>query len=112
MSDRQSGIDINGVAHVIFTVSDWERSRPFYHKLLSFLGLNCVIDAKDKYQGGAFLYYVGGRTAIGIQQAHEQFKDRRFEQWSVGMFVLCLGIIVHFQDCIMSACVLAVKRIW
>jgi catechol 2,3-dioxygenase-like lactoylglutathione lyase family enzyme len=58
MSQSLDGIDINGVAHVIFTVSDWEKSKPFYHKFLSYLGLKCVIDSKAQYQGGAFLYYV------------------------------------------------------
>ena len=32
-------IEVNGMAHVILTVSDWDRCRSFYEALLPFLGL-------------------------------------------------------------------------
>jgi catechol 2,3-dioxygenase-like lactoylglutathione lyase family enzyme len=31
-------IDVNGMAHVILTVSHWEKARAFYAELLPFLG--------------------------------------------------------------------------
>jgi hypothetical protein len=40
-------IEINGVAHVILTVSDWERCRPFYEALLHFMGLKRVFGGND-----------------------------------------------------------------
>lgn len=40
-------IEINGVAHVILTVSDWERCRPFYEALLNFMGLKRVFGGND-----------------------------------------------------------------
>ena len=48
-------IEINGMAHVILAVSEWERCRPFYEALLSFLGLTRVFSGEDS------IYYVGGR---------------------------------------------------
>ena len=32
-------IEINGMAHVILTVSDWQKAHAFYGALLPFLGL-------------------------------------------------------------------------
>ena len=39
-------MEINGMAHVILTVSDFAASLPFYQKLLPFLGMKPVIDSK------------------------------------------------------------------
>ncbi len=66
-------IEVNGMAHVILTVSQWERAREFYAELLPFLGLTKV------YDGNNFLYHVGGRTAIGIHRCAEGRGDERFE---------------------------------
>src|SRR2546421_8443535 len=57
-----SMIEVNGIAHVILTVSQWEKAHAFYSELLPFLGMTKV------YDGNNFLYHVGGRTAIGIQR--------------------------------------------
>ena len=38
-------MEINGIAHVMLTVSDFEACRPFYHRILTALGLQPVIDA-------------------------------------------------------------------
>ena len=56
-------IEINGMAHVIVTVSQFDKARAFYSELLPFLGLTKVFD------GDEFVYHVGGRTALGIQRA-------------------------------------------
>jgi catechol 2,3-dioxygenase-like lactoylglutathione lyase family enzyme len=53
-------MEINGMAHVILTASNFQRSRHFYSKLLPFLGMTPVIDSDTYY------YCVGGRTALGI----------------------------------------------
>ena len=76
-------MEINGIAHCNLTVSDMERSRPFYRKLLTFLGLKPVID------GEGMLYCVGGRTAIGIQPADDEHKGERFVQRRTGLHHLC-----------------------
>ena len=67
-------IEVNGLAHVILTVSDWEKSRAFYAELLPFLGM------KKVYDGNSFLYHVGGRTALGIQRCAEEHEGARFAQ--------------------------------
>ena len=63
-------IEVNGMAHVILTVSQWEKSRAFYAELLPFLGMTKV------YDGNNFLYHVGGRTAIGIQRCAPEHEER------------------------------------
>ena len=49
-------MEVNGIAHIFLTASNFERSREFYRKLLPFLGLKPVIDTETSY------YCVGGRT--------------------------------------------------
>jgi catechol 2,3-dioxygenase-like lactoylglutathione lyase family enzyme len=61
-SSGESMIEVNGMAHVILTVGQWDKARAFYGELLPFLGLTKV------YDGNNFLYHVGGRTAVGIQR--------------------------------------------
>lgn len=76
-------MEINGVAHTFLTVSRFDVSRPFYAKLLPFLGMKPVIDTDG------MLYCVGGRTALGIMQAEEKYADERFVQFRVGLHHLC-----------------------
>eukprot|EP01126_Amoeba_proteus_P042863 TRINITY_DN4670_c0_g2_i3.p1 TRINITY_DN4670_c0_g2~~TRINITY_DN4670_c0_g2_i3.p1 ORF type:complete len:163 (+),score=19.52 TRINITY_DN4670_c0_g2_i3:94-582(+) len=81
-------VEINGVAHLILTVRDWQRSAPFYRRLGELLGLTCVMDSyEDKYSkgDGPFLYYVGGRTALGIMQAKDPYREEKFVQWRAGL---------------------------
>ena len=77
-------MEINGVAHVMLTVSNFEVCVPFYQQMLGFLGLRQVIKNDD------MLYYVGGRTAIGIMRADQQYRQERFVQRRVGLHHLCL----------------------
>ena len=77
-------IEVNGMAHVILTVSQWEKSRAFYAELLPFLGMTKV------YDGNNFLYHVGGRTAIGIQRCAPEHVNEQFVQNRVGLHHLCL----------------------
>ena len=76
--------EINGIAHTMLTVSNFEVCREFYLKILAFMGLKPVIE----FEG--FLYFAGGRTAFGIQAADERFARERFEQKRVGLHHLCL----------------------
>lgn len=75
---------ITGVAHTILSVSDFKVSRPFYDGLLAFLGLTRVFNGEET------LYYVGGKTAIGVGQCPAEFKNQRFAQGQVGLHHLCL----------------------
>ncbi|RMD84176.1 MAG: VOC family protein [Candidatus Dadabacteria bacterium] len=76
-------MEINGIAHVMLTVSDFERAKPFYEKLLPFFGLRPVIDMDGMY------YCVGGRTAVGIVRAEEAHRNERFVQFRVGLHHVC-----------------------
>jgi len=64
-------IKINGIAHIILTVSVIEKSKPFYVALGNFFSLTCVCDTEE------LLYYVGGRTAIGIEPASKENQKKR-----------------------------------
>jgi catechol 2,3-dioxygenase-like lactoylglutathione lyase family enzyme len=77
-------IEVNGMAHVILTVSQWDKAHAFYSELLPFLGL------KKVYDGNNFLYHVGGRTAVGIQRTSAEHEGERFVQNRVGLHHLCL----------------------
>jgi catechol 2,3-dioxygenase-like lactoylglutathione lyase family enzyme len=77
-------IDINGMAHVILTVSRFDLARAFYRRLLPEFGMKIVSDS-DK-----FLYGVGARTAIGIEPCDPALAGERFQQQRVGLHHLCL----------------------
>lgn len=76
-------MEINGIAHVMLTVSRFEACAPFYRRLLTFLGLKPVIDTEG------MLYCVGGRTAVGIQRCDEEHAAERFVQRRVGLHHVC-----------------------
>jgi len=76
-------IEINGIAHVILTVSSFERAAEFYDQVLPFLGLNRV------FAGENFAYWVGGRTALGIQKCDDAYRSETFVQYRVGLHHLC-----------------------
>ena len=42
-------MEINGIAHIMLTVSDFDACRPFYEKLLAYFGLTPVIDGDGFY---------------------------------------------------------------
>src|SRR5215813_5993330 len=77
-------IDINGMAHVILTVSQFDAARAFYGRLLPEFGMKIVHD------GDKLFYCVGARTAIGIQPCDPALTGERFVQQRVGLHHLCL----------------------
>ncbi len=76
-------MEINGIAHVMLTVSDFERCRPFYRELLALIGLRPVIDTDG------MLYCVGGRTAFGIRSCAPEHAEQRFDQTRIGLHHVC-----------------------
>ena len=76
-------MEVNGIAHVFLTASNFERSRAFYRQLLSFLGLKPVMDTETTY------YCVGGRTAVGIRAPSPEHEGAAFAQNRVGLHHLC-----------------------
>lgn len=77
-------IGINGIAHVILTVSQFDKARAFYSALLPEFGMIRVNDGPD------FCYHVGARTAIGIRRCDPEFLGERFQQYRIGLHHLCL----------------------
>lgn len=77
-------MEINGVAHVMLTVSNFEQCFSFYEKLLEFLGMKPVIKNNQS------LYCVGGRTAVGIVRCAEEHRGEKFVQQRVGLHHVCL----------------------
>lgn len=77
-------IDINGMAHVILTVSRFDLAREFYRKLLPAFGMKIVFD------GDRLFYCVGARTAIGIEPCDPAHEGERFVQQRVGLHHFCL----------------------
>jgi catechol 2,3-dioxygenase-like lactoylglutathione lyase family enzyme len=76
-------IEVNGMAHVILTVSSFEKAGEFYGRLLPFFGL------KKVFEGENFMYWVGGRTALGIQRCDDAYRAEVFAQYRVGLHHLC-----------------------
>ena len=76
-------MEINGIAHVILTVRNVARSRPFYVALLEHMGLTRVIDSPE------YVYYVGARTAVGLRPAAAAHAETPFEQGHTGLHHIC-----------------------
>jgi catechol 2,3-dioxygenase-like lactoylglutathione lyase family enzyme len=76
-------MEINGMAHVMLTVSNFEACLPFYEKLLTFLGMKPVIKNHDTF------YCVGGRTAVGIVRCDDRYRGESFAQRRVGLHHAC-----------------------
>ena len=77
-------IDINGMTHVILTVSQFDKAHKFYSGLLPEFGMKKVEDGPD------LLYYVGARTAIGVRKCDPEFAEESFQQYRVGLHHICL----------------------
>ena len=95
-------IEINGMAHVILTVSNFAAARAFYGELLPLMGMTAVCDT-DK-----FFYCVGGRTAVGIEPCAPVYRHERFVQARVGLHHLCFRARSR-ED--VNACAATVKGI-
>ena len=77
-------INLNGMAHVVLTVSQFELAKDFYSRLMPAMGLQNVFDSEN------FCYFVGARTAVGIQPCAPEHAQERFVQGRVGLHHICL----------------------
>jgi catechol 2,3-dioxygenase-like lactoylglutathione lyase family enzyme len=86
MAERgeSGGIKINGVAHVILRVNRIAECIAFYDWLMPFLGLRAVEPRSDE-----FVYYVGGRTAVGIRKADPERAEHVHVESGPGLDHLC-----------------------
>ena len=61
-------IEVNGMAHVILTVSQFDKAREFYCELLPFLGLTKV------YDGNNFVYHVAAAPRLASSDARRSMR--------------------------------------
>lgn len=77
-------ININGMAHVFLTVSQFEKAKAFYGQLMPALGMKNVFD------GSNMCYFVAAPTAVGIEPCAPEHAEERFVQNRVGLHHICL----------------------
>jgi catechol 2,3-dioxygenase-like lactoylglutathione lyase family enzyme len=76
-------MEINGVAHVMLRVNRFDECIAFYDQVMPALGLQAV------HRGDGFVYYIGGRTALGIRRADPNFADHPHVEAGPGLEHLC-----------------------
>jgi len=79
-------MEIKGFAHMNLTVSDFDKSLPFYKKLFALLGLKELIVADGYY------YCVGRRVGFGIQSCAPEHTGIPADQGRAGLHHLCLSM--------------------
>jgi catechol 2,3-dioxygenase-like lactoylglutathione lyase family enzyme len=84
MADPAGGVEVNGVAHVILRVNRIAECIAFYDRLMPFLGLRTVAVRHED-----FVYYVGGRTALGIRRADPEHLRAQHVETAPGIDHLC-----------------------
>jgi len=77
-------MEINGIAHIILTVSHFEQCVAFYRRLLPFLGLHKIVHDREDY-----FYCIGGRTGFGISRCAEIHRQERVDQARPGLHHVC-----------------------
>lgn len=76
-------MEINGIAHIQLSVSDFDKSRAFYGQLLPAFGMHVQYDQPEVY------YCIGGRTGLLITPCAPELREHRFNQRSPGLHHLC-----------------------
>lgn len=76
-------MEINGIAHIQLSVTDFAASRAFYARLLPALGMHVQYD-----EPGVF-YCIGGRTGLLITPCDPELREQRFNQRRAGLHHLC-----------------------
>ena len=76
-------MEINGVAHIVLRVSRFEECVEFYDALMPRLGLQAAL------RSDVFVYYVGGRTAVGIRRPDAKLARHAHEELAPGIDHVC-----------------------
>lgn len=77
-------MQLNGIAHIQFSVRDMERSRAFWAPLLEFFEMQILLDTEQMF------YCIGSRTGIAISPVDAEFEGEVFNQRRAGIHHLCL----------------------
>jgi catechol 2,3-dioxygenase-like lactoylglutathione lyase family enzyme len=95
-------MEINGLAHVIVTVSRFEECVTFYRLLLPSLGLSKIVEDRED-----FFYCIGGRTGFGITRAAAHHHHEHFDQTRPGLHHVCFR--ARSREDVAAACRLAAE---
>jgi catechol 2,3-dioxygenase-like lactoylglutathione lyase family enzyme len=76
-------MEINGVAHIALRVAKFGECVAFYDRLMPELGMRVVSRSPD------LVYYVGGRTAVGIRPADPALAGHEHRELAPGLDHLC-----------------------
>jgi catechol 2,3-dioxygenase-like lactoylglutathione lyase family enzyme len=77
-------MEINGIAHVYITVTNFEACAAFYRRLLPFMGLTRIV-----HDDSNTFYCIGGRTGFGLTRCAEQHRGTAFAQDRAGLHHVC-----------------------
>ena len=77
-------VEINGVAHIQFTINNPEQGLPFWESLCHFMGMSTLIRNDET------VYCIGGRTGLLARAAPPENRGKVFDQWTVGLHHFCL----------------------
>ncbi len=80
-------IDVNGIAHVQLSVTDFAASRDFY-----FFLLHETFGMTVQYDLPGVFYCIGGRTGVLIRPADPELSKDGFDQWRVGLHHICFRL--------------------
>ncbi len=76
-------MEINGVAHIVLRMNQFEECVAFYDQVMPRLGLETVLHTP------VFVYYVGGRTAVGIRPPEPELASHAHRELAPGIDHLC-----------------------
>ncbi|MBI3758360.1 MAG: VOC family protein [Deltaproteobacteria bacterium] len=83
-------MEINGIAHIYITVTNFEACVAFYRRLLPFIGLTRVV-----HDDANTFYCIGGRTGFGLTRCAEEHRETPFTQGRTGLHHVCFRARSH-----------------
>jgi catechol 2,3-dioxygenase-like lactoylglutathione lyase family enzyme len=82
-------MELAGIAHIQLSVTDFERSAPFYRALCQHFEMHCMYDAPGTATEGGILYFIGGKTGVLIRPTAPEHATERFHQSKPGLHHVC-----------------------
>ncbi len=76
-------VEVNGIAHIQFTVRNPKACLPFWEKLCHFLEMKTLIKNDET------IYCIGSRTGILVRGAPSDKRDQAFDQDRPGLHHFC-----------------------